>query len=247
MKNWDLHGVSWFSCRFADEEKKAERIIYSDTVTLKGSLEQVYAYCERELIHFLACHRLQRVQRELQRMESQLRGAAASAPEAVALAADADADDLAHAPELPALLADLAQPLLSIVAPLLSFLHECHGILRSSYIFLCLHYTKFDSSVHPSQRSAAANKLIEMLNQFEYFTDALDQTLIPAPNVARTMRNMEQMSDTRRYVRKYAAAFSTTLQFFQATELKNEQEEETTKAFFAALDAAAAPAGTGKR
>ena len=223
----------WFQCVFgANDERKAERIVFSAELTLKGSMDQVYTYCEREIVHYVACARVLRMQRELESMRAlQLSGCTV-----------ATTLDPQFPAELPSLLVDLGHPLLSLIDPLLTFLHESHGLLRSTYIFLTLHFAKFDSALHPRMRSDAANKLLVDLNQFEYFVDALDQTIMPAPNVRRSQRSLAQMNDTVRYVRKYAKAFSATLAFFQSTELQHENEEETTKAFFAALDAAAADA-----
>lgn len=236
-------GLLRYECRFASEEKAAERLFFSENVTLKGSLDQCYQYCERELVHFIAMIRIQKLQQEMERHEARRNGTLALEEEAAATAVAATAGAAVRPPELPSLLHDLGYPLLSLLEPLFSFLTECHSILRSSYIFLCVHYAKFDSSLHPSLRSQATNKALEMLNQFEYFTEALDQTLIPQGDTRRTLRTMEQMAETVKYARKYAKSFAAALQFLVATELPVENEADTTKQFFAALDAAASGAG----
>ena len=238
-----------YECRFASEETKAERLFFSENVTLKGSLDQCYQYCERELVHYIAAMRIQRLQREMERQEAIRNGTLSLEQDAAdAAAAASTTGPASRPPELPSLLHDLGYPLLPLLDPLLFFLIECHSILRSSYIFLCVHYETFNSALHPSMRSAATNKTLEMLNQFEYFTDALDQTLIPQAETRRTVRTVEQMGETAKYARKYAKQFAAALQFLVATELPVDHEAETTKQFFAALDAAAAGAeGTVKK
>lgn len=218
-------------------------------MTLKGSLDQCYQFCERELVHYIAALRIQKLQKEMERQEAIRNGTLSLAEDAAATAAAASTTGPAsRPPELPSLLHDLGYPLLSLLDPLLSFLVECHSILRSSYIFLCVHYETFDSSLHPSLRSAATNKCLEMLNQLEYFCDALDQTLIPQGETRRTQRTLDQLFETQKYARKYAKQFASALQFLVATELPVDNEAETTKQFFAALDAAAAgAAGTVKK
>ncbi len=76
------------------------------------------------------------------------------------------------------------------------------------------------------------------MNQVEYFTDALTSVLMPPANTPRVIRSLEQLQQMVGYVRKYTKQLANTLAFFQATDLKGQDDEKNTEAFFKALDAA---------
>jgi ariadne-1 len=243
LNDWASHGVSWYQCVFSkSQEKKAERLMFTMDATLPGALDQLWAFCERELVHYIATVRAGRLQAEIDAMQSP---ATADAGGAVATSASAVSSNAQQfPPELPGLLAALDNPPLSDLASLFTFLREAHSILRSAYIFLTLHYALFDSSLHPTMRSQSANQLLMDLNQFEYFASSLDASLMPSSSdVRRSIRTVEQMQLTVTYVRKYAQAFAQTLSFFEQTELKNQDDEENTRVFFQALDVASTNRG----
>jgi hypothetical protein len=221
LKDWHLHGISWFECVFSNEEAKGERMYFSDRITLKGALDQVYTFCERELVHFLSSVRAKRVQNEVEEWGRQQAVAVSQAIHGhVPMVVPSSTPIGVFDAELPALVEELTITSAASLAPLLAFLREAHAILCSAYVFMTLHYAHFDASVHPSVRSSSANKLLVDLNQLEYFVDALDMSLIPQVTVRRSIRTVPQMVETSTYVRKYAKAFAQSLAFFQATELK---------------------------
>jgi len=264
LNEWASHGVSWYQCVFSSsQEKRAERMTFSPGVALTGALDHVWVLCERELVHFVAMTRAGRILNEIADRQQQQQLEQQGKEERTAAGAEAGTAASGASqfpPELPSLLSALEHPSLSSLSSLLLFVRDAHAILRSSYIFLILHYSLFDASLHPTKRSSGANQLLADLNQFEYFTDALDMTLMPlssstsqaggAPSVAvvnRIQRSMVQLAETASYVRKYASAFARTLDFFTATELKHEDDELNTEKFFKALDnASTAAAAAGK-
>jgi ariadne-1 len=245
LNDWAGHGVSWYQCTYSkSQEKKAERLMFTMDATLPGALDQLWAFCERELVHYIATVRAGRLQAEIDAMLSPAVAEAGSTGAQPTAAAAASSNAQQFPPELPGLLAALDNPPLNDLASLFTFLREAHSILRSAYIFLTLHYALFDSSLHPTMRSQSANQLLMDLNQFEYFASSLDASLMPSSSdVRRSIRTVEQMQLTVTYVRKYAQAFAQTLSFFEQTELKNQDDEENTRAFFRALDVASTNRG----
>lgn len=221
--DWASHGVSWFSCVFsASQEKKADKIHFSTASVISGDFDQLYRFCERELVHFLSVLRLQRIMEEIEYVRT---GSTV-----------ARVNDNNFPPELPLLMAELHYPHLSTLDPLLTFLIECHSILRSTYIYFAIHFRRLDPSF--ADPTLAARSLQFDLNQFEYFVNSLDHTLIPDPQVRRSIRTHAMMQDTAAAVRKYASKFAETIKLFQQTDLAHEDEKEVTEAFFAAVDKA---------
>jgi hypothetical protein len=223
LNDWASHGLSWFECVFsASQEKKASRIFFTAGAALRDALAAVNQFCERELVHYIEGTRAERLQAEL----------------AAAQAGKEYVTPKGQVAELPGLLEELADVTLADLGPLLAFVREAHSILRSYYIFLCLQYTRFDLALHASKRSPNANTLLVDLNQVEYFTDALTSTLLPSANTPRVIRTLAVMQQTVGYVRKYTKQLAGTLTLFQRTDLKNQNDEKNTDAFFAALDEA---------
>ena len=215
---------------YASQEKKADKVVFGADSILTGDFDQMHRYCERELVHYLAMRRVMRIISELEAMQEMQRTGGTVLKEV----------NPAFQPELPALIHDLQYPLPALLEPVLTFVLECHSILRSAYIFFTVHFRIFD--VDPMRhRSDATKKLLFDLNQFEYFVDSMDQVLIPVAGVRRSLRTIPMLDETSKAVRKYAKIFSGTLKFFQETDLKGIDDEEATKAFFAAIDKSIAP------
>ncbi len=146
LNDWASHGVSWFQCVFgASQEKKAQRVFFTEGAALREALAAVNQFCERELVHYIASVRAERLQAEI---DARLAGVSYTPA------------DAAHPPELPSLLSELDSPPLSALAPLLTFVRESHTILRSFYIFLALQYAHFDLQLHASLRTPQANTLL---------------------------------------------------------------------------------------
>jgi len=259
--DWSTHGVSFFQCPMADKEKKSTKLVFSmDSGMLTGDMDVLHGFCEREFVHALAAERIQRILGEVSAMRVRQAGGVNAA---LALRSSVPPDPN-FPPELPSLLADLNHPLLDRVAPPLIFLRECHTILRGTYVYFALKYKKLDVKLSNNIAVETARKLHYDCNALEYFVDALDATLIPAPSSRRSHRSIAQMLDTMATVRKYAAIFSQTMKRFQEEEarrMKEEEEEEgsgrrgggaeseelSTKRFFQALDQAINDAGTVRR
>ena len=253
LRRWNPDG----SCHYPHAELRRLSKLYLSDFTPAGwaqdaDIDHVQALCERALTHFSTAQRVHTLQQELDAgplssssSSSSFAAASSSSSSSSAASAAAASSSSSKASrsvvsDLSSLLADLHHPPRSFVSPLLSFLFQCHVLLRSVYIYLCVHHSDFHTALRGSQRSAEVSKVLEVLAQLEYFVDSLDQTLVPLGGIKRLLRTCEQLGDTRQYVRRYASALSAAIKAFQSTrqqrELKREDEAALIDAFFAILN-----------
>ena len=220
--------MSYFSCTFASEERRGEKLIFSSSSIISADFDELLRFCERELTHFLAVKRLQRMINELDELKQLQfsKGTVAHPP------------DPQFEPELPSLMKDLVHPLPSALDPILSFALECHSILCSTYIFCAIHFQRLDMRFGPNKYCGIRGRLLYDLNQFEYFVDSLDQTLIPPANTHRRILPLTVLHDTAKAVQKYAGLFSESLKTFQSTIVKHLSQDEASAAFVVAIDQA---------
>jgi len=186
---------------------------------------QVPKWLQREAVHFRAARRLLALQRLLDTAPLP-----APVPTLGAAAASASTTDSSSSPEqlqLAALLFELeVQPSQRrSLQSLLAFVRQCHDLLRGC----CMHLSAGGERVWSrstgganSKGEGSAARLVETLGQLDYFTRALDDTLLSAAAPAtaagrapRALRSLARMRDADRpSMAKAAVALRTAVAAF---------------------------------